>query len=78
MPTDPLEQFWNAVLSRQPQRIRRAVKPLDTAARAALLAHLQRMVIEEGWLPQQRDSAQAAIDVIQAAHSSHPEGKPEP
>jgi len=67
MPTDPLEQFWNAVLSRHPQRIRRVVKPLDAPARAALLAHLQSMVNEEGWLPQQRESAQTAIDVIQGS-----------
>ncbi len=65
MPTDPLEQFWNAILSRQPQRIRRAVKQLNAPARAALLIHLQSMISEEGWLPQQRESAQIAIDVIQ-------------
>ena len=70
MPTDPLEIFWNAVLSRQPQRIRRAVKPLDKPARAALVAHLESMVSEEGWLPQQRESAQTALDVIR-------EGQPE-
>jgi len=70
MPTDPLEKFWNAVLSRQPQRIRSAVKPLDTAARHALAEHLQRMVSEEGWMPQQRDSAQAALDVLSDLDSS--------
>lgn len=78
MPSDPLELFWNAVLSRQPARIRRAVKPLDEAARRALLDHLKSMVTEEDWLPQQRASAQAAIDVIQASPGPDPEGKPEP
>jgi len=70
MPTDPLEKFWNAVLSRQPQRIRQAVKPLDAAARQALVKHLQRMVSEEGWMPQQRDSAQTALDVLSDPDSS--------
>jgi hypothetical protein len=64
MPTDPVEKFWNAVLSRQPERIRRAVKPLNAPARAALIIHLESMVSEEGWLPQQRESAQTALDVI--------------
>jgi hypothetical protein len=69
MPTDPLEQFWSAVLSRQPQRIRRAVRPLNAAARRALLEHLERMIREEGWLPQQRDSAQTAREIILALDS---------
>jgi hypothetical protein len=64
MPKDPLEIFWDAVLSRQPKRIQAVVKVLDPAGRAALIAHLQRMISEDGWLPQQRQSAQAALDVI--------------
>ena len=63
-PVDPLELFWAAVLSRQPRRIRAAVRPLSPAERAALLAHLNRMATEDGWLPQQRDSALAAIEAI--------------
>ena len=62
--TDPLERFWDAVLSRQPRRIRAAVRTLDPPARAALIAHLQRMANEEGWHPEQRASAQAALAVI--------------
>jgi hypothetical protein len=40
------------------------VKPLNAPARAALIIHLESMVSEEGWLPQQRESAQTALDVI--------------
>ena len=66
MSKDPLELFWDAVLSRQPKRILAMVKDLDAEARAGLVAHLQRMTSEDGWLPQQRQSAQAALDVIQS------------
>ncbi len=63
-PVDPLERFWDAVLSRQPRRIRAAVRTLDPAARTALIAHLQRMSSEDGWHPEQRASAEAALRII--------------
>jgi hypothetical protein len=63
-PIDPIEIFWDAVLSRQAERIRAAVAALDPAARAALVAHLTLMVTEEGWHPEQRTSAQVALETI--------------
>ncbi len=61
---EPLALFWDEVLSRQPARIRKAVASLDSATRKELVVHLQRMVSEEGWQPEQRKSAQAALDAI--------------
>jgi hypothetical protein len=61
---DPLEIFWDAILSRQPDQIRAAYMPLGAADRRDLIAHLQRMVSEEGWHPEQRKSAQAALETI--------------
>lgn len=58
---EPLEIFWDAVLSRQSELIRAAIGSLDTAGRRRVLAHLQRMAKEEGWHPEQRASAEAAL-----------------
>lgn len=63
---DPLEIFWDAILSRQPEQIRAAFAPLDAQDRRDLIAHLQRMVSEEGWHPEQRKSAQTALDTLSA------------
>ncbi len=58
------EEIWDAILSREAGRIRSAWKLLDQKERDYLLAHLERMVSEEGWHPQQVASAQKALDVI--------------
>lgn len=61
---EPLEIFWDAILSRQPEQIQAACSHLDDKERKKLIAHLQRMVTEEGWHSEQRKSAQAALDAI--------------
>jgi hypothetical protein len=58
---DPLEEFWDRLLSRQPARIRQAFGSLDEAEREAVLAHLLKMASEPGWQPEQRESAQSAL-----------------
>ena len=68
IPVDPVELFWDALLSRQPQRIRAVFAPLDPATRQAVLAHLHSMVTEDDWHPQQRVSAQAALKTIDELH----------
>lgn len=60
------EQFWDAVLSRQPERIRSAIAGLDETERAQVLKHLRRMVGEAGWHPEQRKSARAALKALKA------------
>lgn len=54
---DPLEILWDAILSRKPEQIRAAFLPLNPDERKELIAHLKRMVSEEGWHPEQRKSA---------------------
>lgn len=61
---EPLEIFWDAILSRQPEQIRAAWLPLTDVDRKELIVHLRRMISEEGWHPEQRKSAQAALDTI--------------
>ena len=62
--SDPVTQFWDALLSREPERIRRVFQLLDQGTRKSVIAHLQRMATEEGWHPEQRLSARAAIDAL--------------
>ncbi len=75
--SDQLEQLWDNLLSRQPDRIQSAYATLDTHNQKAVLAHLNRMVKEPGWQPEQRLSAKAAIKVIaheqtRINHEPHP------
>ncbi|TLM99081.1 hypothetical protein FDZ73_22415 [bacterium] len=67
---EPLEIFWDAVLSRNPEQIRTACFGLDEKERMELIAHLQRMVNEEGWHPEQRKSAQTALDTVLGSKQS--------
>jgi len=60
-----LENLWDGLLSRQPELVRATFSTLDTEARAAVLAHLQRMVSEAGWHPEQCLSAQAALHALE-------------
>lgn len=62
---DPIEDLWDGLLSRQPELVRAAFSSLDLAERSAVLAHLQRIVSEAGWHPEQRLSAQAALDALE-------------
>lgn len=61
---DPLEQFWDAILSRQPDLIRAAFSRLNPDERLQLVNHLQRMAKEPGWQPEQRKSAFVALKTI--------------
>jgi hypothetical protein len=61
---DQLEILWDGLLSREPRLIKSAFASLNLIDQQMVLAHLQRMVEEAGWQPEQRLSAQAAIDVL--------------
>lgn len=63
-----LEEFWDAILSRDPRRIRVVYQTLDSVDQKRLLEHLRKMASEDGWHPDQRTSALAALDAI----SDHP------
>lgn len=62
--THALELLWDRLLSRNSKLIRSAYDKLDPSDQAAVLAHLERMVTEPGWQPEQRDSAASALKAI--------------
>jgi hypothetical protein len=66
-----LESLWDGLLSRQPELVRATYSTLDTEARVAILAHLQRIVSETGWHPEQRLSAQSALEALEGFEEKH-------
>lgn len=60
------EELWDAILSRETTRIHETWRHLNREERSSLLAHLERMVSEDGWHPEQVLSAQSALDAIRA------------
>lgn len=63
-PNASFESFWEDLLSRYPKRVWEAFATLDINQQQVVLEHLERMVNEAGWQPEQRKSAQAALDAI--------------
>ena len=63
-PGDFLETLWDGLLSRQPEQVRAAYASLDEKEKKVVLTHLERIVSEPGWHPEQRLSAQAALEVL--------------
>jgi hypothetical protein len=63
-PDDPLESIWDGLLSCNPMRIRATFTSILSEDRPHILAHLQRMVTENDWLPEQKHSAQSALAVL--------------
>jgi hypothetical protein len=63
---DPLslEEFWEELLSRQPSRITAAYAKISGAEKDSIIKHLNKMTTEPGWHPEQRKSAQAALNVL--------------
>lgn len=61
---EPLEILWDALLSRDPEQVRKAFDCLSPRIQRDILAHLHRMATEPDWHPEQRISAQAALDAL--------------
>jgi hypothetical protein len=61
---DPVELFWESLLSRQPDQIQAAFNSVDKTTQAQVLEHLEQMVSEEGWQPEQVQSAQTALEIL--------------
>ena len=61
------EVLWEQILSRQPDRVRAAFQTLTQDEQRAVLSHLQRMSNEPGWHPEQRASAQVALQALNQA-----------
>jgi hypothetical protein len=59
-----LETLWDALLSRDPEQVYKAYNALAPVEREQVLAHLVRMTEEEGWQPEQRASARAALAAL--------------
>jgi hypothetical protein len=59
-----IEAVWEALLSEEPPRIRRAWLDLPDDEASAVLEHLKRMATEPGWAEGQRQSAATALRVI--------------
>lgn len=64
-----IENLWDHLLSRQPELIEAAYRSLARQEQRDVLAHLQRMVSESGWHPEQIASAQAALDAIRGTNT---------
>lgn len=63
---DPLQSFWENLLSRNPTRIQSAFLSLDPTSKQVVIAHLQKMATDPGWHPEQVESARAALETIQS------------
>lgn len=59
-----LEQAWDDLLSREPERIETRFKSLDPKSQKVVIEHLNAMITESGWHPVQVISAQKAYDII--------------
>ncbi len=57
--------FWEALLSSDPARIRRAWHSLSAEEAQAVRAHLKKMAQEAGWQPAQQQAAADALRVIE-------------
>jgi hypothetical protein len=61
---DPIEEFWNDILSRNAERTLKAFSTLNVNEQQSIYIHLQRMASEPGWNIEQVLSAQAALRVL--------------
>lgn len=62
--TEDLETLWDQLLSRQPDQVLKAFAALSESEQQAVLSHLRNMAEEDGWHPEQRISAQAALKAL--------------
>jgi hypothetical protein len=61
----PVEQLWDNLLSRELEKIKSSFQHLDQTDRIAVIEHLNRMTTEDGWHPEQKKSAQIALQEIE-------------
>jgi hypothetical protein len=60
----PLSAIWERLLSREAELVRNTFNELSPEEQQAVIHHLRRMASEPGWHPEQRLSAQSALEVI--------------
>ena len=59
-----VEQLWDNLLSREIEKIKSSFQHLNQSVRIAVIEHLNRMTIEDGWHLEQKKSAQIALQAI--------------
>jgi len=60
----PIEQVWDDLLSRQKEKILPAFTNLSKSNKQSVLGHLERMIKENGWQVEQRQSARIALEIL--------------
>lgn len=59
-----IDLLWDNLLSREPEKIRPAFIHLSQSECSAVIEHLNRMISEDGWHPEQKKSASIALQII--------------
>jgi len=59
-----LEEIWENILCKDSERIRSAINSLDSADKKEIILHLEKMAHEEGWHPEQKSSAEYALNIL--------------
>jgi hypothetical protein len=59
-----IEQLWDNLLSREPEKIKTTFHHLNLSERSAVIEHLNQMTAEDGWHPEQKKSAQFSLQTI--------------
>jgi hypothetical protein len=59
-----LENLWNDLLSRDAIKAQAAFSRLEIEEQQDVLLHLKRMTTDQGWHPEQRASAAAALEAL--------------
>ena len=62
---DEIQEFWDNLLSEQPEKIRETYTQMDAKLQQHVLVHLYKMINEPGWHPAQVGAAQFAINTIE-------------
>ncbi len=60
-----VEQLWDNLLSREPEKIKTTFQHLNLSERSTVIEHLKRMTTEDGWHPEQKKSAQVSLQTIE-------------
>jgi hypothetical protein len=63
--TDPLQAFWDDILSEDSTKISDTFKSLSATEQQKVLVHLYKMTNEPGWHSAQVQTASKAIQVIE-------------
>jgi NADH:ubiquinone oxidoreductase subunit E len=60
-----IELLWDSLLSREPEKIKSTFHHLNQSERSAVIEHLNRMTTEDGWHPEQKNSALIVLQIIE-------------